>query len=156
MSTRHPPERLAEFLDRLERDLGWIVEQRRSVLPGYDETFYGRLADAWPDVRANFDRLRQDLTPETVPVLEDHGLTDSQLDLKLRAIESRRSAVTFVREHWEAIGELGVPVRMRLVGETLRSYFETLQRVLESLLQALGAPGAVAEFKDVVENSIPG
>ena len=152
-----PRDRVGEFLDKLQTDLKWVVENSEDVLVGYSQEFYGNLYSAFEEVGMMFDRARRSLSNQeevTFDDLSEHGLVGSQLDLKLGAVESHREAVKIIQDNEDEIRQLEDPIRVKLIGNVLRSYFRKLERFLESVLDAIGAPGAIAEFKDLIEQSI--
>lgn len=113
------------------RDIGPDHEVR------FDEDLHPVMMDAWDEVQPHFDRLIEATREADYETLNEHGLTGSQLNLKL-AVFSR---------WWNRFREVGGLANLRWL-------FEAIDNLLESLIEALGVSGAVAEFKDALMGSV--
>jgi len=101
---------------------------------------------AWPQARAELNRLHDELQPGTLSnqpdrlaMLQDHGLSGISLRMKLRAWRAR-----FFR-----FGH-------RMDRPWLRSALRWADTILESLGDVMPGGGAAQEFKQSVENFLGG
>ena len=131
--------------------LNYIVvgdeEDRWDGLLGHRVPF---LSEAWTDVAGSFNELADSVTDIDPKAVTRHGIGGAQLKFKLAnvALWSERLGRDF---------SLGKAYRWRLPGRW-RDYIdyllESIDTILESILDALGFGSAPSEMKEAIANSI--
>lgn len=120
--------------------VAWVQDVLDHVLskPEFEALFHGelrRLAQlAWPGVKEEFERVRQDLQQVDKKKLQKHGLFGPQLRFKLAVVH-----------RWVA--------RFHEGNASLRQLLVRVDDLLKSILDLIGGGGALDEFKKGLEGS---
>lgn len=95
------------------------------------------IKNAWKYVEGNFDDVFDRLKKVEEDKLTQHGLTGAQLEFKEKIIR-------WIKDKFKKVG-----------GKSLfRRLLDTIEPILDSIMSAIGAGGAIREFKESMKNSI--
>jgi hypothetical protein len=136
-----PQERatIRAFLIAVRNILGAVVEGRDQYIP---EQLRNDLAASWEELQTAFeeaDAWLEQAGPEDEEQLRQHGFTGAQLRFKvLNLFRGRRRAFRW----WPSM-------------RTLRELLSAADVALESLAALIPPVGAIKEFKQAVEHSLP-
>lgn len=131
-----PVERLAHFVLETDKFLNELIDKKYGDGFFYPE-LYSALVDAWRDSRRHFYDLKRALGNVKEDTLKAHGLTGTELNLKLRVVNF----------FWK-----------RFKGKPLLTWLEKLLHAINTLLKSLIAATpvgtAAGEIKDEIENCL--
>jgi hypothetical protein len=138
-------ERLVNFVDSLERFMEQLIKEASGkgyFIPGFDDDY----SSAWSELKPSFSALLHATVKANPDALQLHGLYGSQLNFKLNVINH------FADSFFElSSGGWGSTDKVR---KLLKKLLEAIDKFLASLIDAVGAGGAVAEYKDFLESII--
>ena len=123
---------LLKFVEDTEGFLGRLTRHKKAFIP----TLWRSLDNAWSDTSDHFIKLRREIIENyrrNKEKLQNHGLIGSELYLKLNTVE-----------HY--FGELITSGGKKV----LKKLFNAINNLLNSIIQAIGASGAVTEIKDAI------
>jgi len=122
-------EKLIEFLYNTEGFLAEITEHPKMLREDMRPLFI----KAWHEVLPRFEEARKALAEIDLEELEAVGLTGAQLELKIEGLNEARKEVPWY----------------------LRKVLKWTNIILGSLGEAIPGLGAVKEYKECVEESLP-
>jgi hypothetical protein len=132
-------ERIQQFLSDVYRLLADVVETGRDPNGNTlisDRDVQRELRAAWADSGQYFESVHSVVAEVSERSLQEHGLYGNQLGAKF----------TVTGRHWTRFLSKGG-------GRLFRKLIEVIDDLLDSILQALGASGAISELKDLVKNA---
>lgn len=132
---------LQEFLRGLYELLQDVIEKGADNRgqPIFHEELLGPMREAFEELGDHFQRLHVAIPKTPKERIFDHALRGRQLSFKLRVVR-------FFADRFALTGE----------PSPLRKLLDTLEGLLDSIIDAAGTGGAVKEFKDFVRNSTTG
>ena len=95
------------------------------------------MKEAWTEVQPQFLLIDLGLQQASEEVLQEHGLTGAQQRFKFLTIVEK------FRRFWGQGGK-----------EVLKWLLEAIDNILDSILEAIGASGAVKEIKEGIKHAI--
>lgn len=134
---------LMDFTRSLEDQLREALEEEPGALIPVE--FHALVLDAYGPVPRELALMRDAIGQVGHAALARHGLTDASLRLKLFMIGSQS-------DRYQAQRRSNGPRPARGLFKKLLEYIDIL---LESLADALGVGGLVAEFKKCIEKAVP-
>ncbi len=147
-----PQSLLASFL---QRDVYEFLSYSMEYLPLFTPSFVRPLdptySEAWREVQEIIPVASRHVADLDSAELADHGLTGSQLQMK---IESVNEGLRRVRRRFRRIIERGPKYARRRRGRLARLFrwgAEGIDKILESLASIVPLVGAIAEFKGTIE-----
>lgn len=155
MATHEERERMEQFLYNLRDDLRFVVQNIQAIIPGYRGEWYASVEEAWEPLEGAFVVENEIYDDSNNEKLDQHGLTGSQLDLKLNTADSYREGFVAIRENWPDFQDLSDAVRGKIVQPVLSAYLGSIESLLDSILDAIGAGQAIHEFKDLIDQILP-
>lgn len=136
---------LVHFTDQLELFLETLLNESRDrnyFISGFQESYFA----AWEELSIHFEFLREAIRfAEPIDFLL-HGLTGNQLKFKFKVINHFSALFTEASNSRNRSG--------RFTNMMLGKLMESLDKLLKSIMDAVGAGGAVGEFKDFMESLI--
>ena len=131
-------ELLQIFLNGLYELLHDVIEKGTDYQgqPIFHEEFLVPMREAFEELGYHFRRLHGAIPETPEERILDHALDGRQLSFKLRVVR-------FYADRFRAIGGAGL----------FRKLLETLEGLLDSIIDAAGTGGAIKEFKEFVKNS---
>ena len=138
-------QRLAHCIDTLNVFLDEILRENRErqyFIPGFEEAYLS----AWEELQLHFLESKETILKDRNIKLYDHGLYGRQLDFKFAVINH------FSRLFFEAASNTREPSKR--VNGILKKLLETIDKLLRSIFDAIGAGGAIGEFKDFLETLV--
>ncbi len=134
-------KKLKKFLSDTVTFLGKLVANEDYL---FVEELRPKIKEAWNEFIADFniEDAKTSINNMSSETLELHGLYGKQLDLKL-------SIIDFWREKFKLTGILDDQKK-----KFLKRLLETIDALLESLLESAGNKGAVKEIKECLKNLI--
>jgi hypothetical protein len=137
-----PQRRLALFVGQV----GGLLQA--AVFEEGEKLFYSELLpemrDAWPSVSNRFGTYTVQVSDASTQTLQEHGLTEKELDFKFAAINF------IARRFYQSLGGALQPMR-----DWFSKLLEIIDKLLRSLVAAVPGGGAIEEYKDICESLIP-
>ena len=129
---------LISFLNAVYELLAQAVETTRDPLGGelFVEELIGPMQAAFPELREYFGRVEAAVRELPNVRMIEHGLTGPQLRFKLAGVSYRDGI-------YRQLGRIF----------HFKGLLDTLEALLDSILDAAGIGGAIKEFKEAVRNS---
>jgi hypothetical protein len=129
---------LISFLKAVYELLEQAVRTTRDPLGGelFVEELIGPMRAAFPELGDHFGRMDAAIRALPDERMIEHGLTGQQLRFKLAAVSYRE----------RIYGQIGRIFRFK-------GLLDTLEGLLDSIIDAAGVGGAIKEFKEAVRNS---
>ncbi len=129
---------LISFLRAVYELLARSVDRTKDPLENelFVEELIGPMNAAFSEIGDHFARVERAIGELPDVRMTEHGLTGQQLRFKLAAVRYRERI-------YERLGSV-----LRFKG-----LLDTLEGLLDSILDAVGAGGAIKEFKEAVRNS---
>jgi hypothetical protein len=124
------------------------------------------IRNAWKDVEPHFEtmsghldeylqgKMEPDNLKEFEAQLQERGLTDNQLKLKLRVFSMRKQEFEDEWAQFEKLTDQQKKRKRGFIGGIIDRILRIIQRILRSLLGFIGGAEAVEEFKGIVEEAI--
>jgi len=132
-------ERIQQFLNDVYQLLGDVIEAGHDPKGNTlisDRDVLREVRAAWADSGQYFESAHRAVREVPERRLHEHGLYGNQLGAKF----------TVTGRHWTRFLSRGG-------GRLFRRLIEVIDDLLDSILQALGASGAISELKDLVKNA---
>jgi hypothetical protein len=134
-------ELMKRFLDAVRELLGQALREGRDPKgnPLFYEELLPLLRDGWGGLDGHVERLKAAVDRIPDDRIEDHALDGAEFLMKIRVVR-------FFADRFQALGGIG----------PFRRLLETLEGLLDSIIDAAGTGGAIKEFKEFVRNSTAG
>ncbi len=158
-------DRILNFVNELEKFLEEIIRTDGGNNSYFISDLYPSMLSAWEMQRNHFRKIKAKIGAVSIENLERHGLLGSELEFKFSGINylwSDFSSFTTLSD--EEVERKLLPLfwppmlirhpRKLYLRWLLKTLLEAIDKVLPSILDAIGASGAVAEFKGFMESSI--
>ncbi len=138
-------DRLLHFADQLETFLKALLSEsrdRRYFIDGFQESYFA----AWEELPIHFEFLREAIRfAEPVDFLL-HGLSGNQLNFKFKVINHFSTSFANASNNNNYSNTFTNSILFKFMG--------SLDKLLASIMDAVGAGGAVGEFKDFMESLV--
>lgn len=132
-------ERIQQFLKDVQALLAGVVETGEDTNGNRlirDADVLREVRAAWTDSGQYFQDAHTSVADVPNRRLREHGLYGNQLGAKF----------TVTGRHWKRFVNIGG-------GRLFRKLVDVIDDLLDSILQAVGASGAISEIKDLVKNA---
>ena len=132
-------ERIQQFLNDVRALLAAVIETGQDPRGNRlirDPDVLREVRAAWADSRQYFEAAHRAVAEAPDQRLREHGLYGNQIGAKF----------TVTGRHWTRFMNIGG-------GRLFRKLIDVIDDLLDSILQAIGASGAISEIKDLVKNA---
>lgn len=151
-----------DYLGSLIKEIVGEEKESRSLFEGeikkedfwsqaVDKEVLIRMREAWPDVEARLDKAKSQVGEMGEEAAYSHGLTGSELDLKLGALGwASKELISATGNISKSIG----PRKTKRIISILKKNFELVKILIESILEASGAGTALKEIVGIFTHSL--
>ena len=161
-------DRILNFVSETRNFIAEIIDEDGGQGLYFVSSLHPPMRAAWESVDERFEELSLDTQNADKTALSSHGLIGDELAFKLAVVNYRWSNFQSFRnlpqgEKSRAIENsyafpLWISERIELswiyLRWLLKMLLEAVDKLLSSILDAVGATGAIGEFKDFVESAI--
>jgi hypothetical protein len=135
-------ETFLDFILKQKTDFAFLWEDEPALSKLAQDTFKH-------DIRAGAKKMRDAIDKIPHAALDQHGLRNRPLKFKLRVLNTVANRWKRIREQFQ----VGTLRRMLAAREWFKKIIETIDAVLDSLIEAAsGAGGLIREFKDALRS----